>query len=163
MMNLHKILVPVDFSECSRAAFLFAVELARPLHAKLMVLHVWDVPFLWPSVGDVPVAVPDEPPMTVGELVKRRATEELERFLAANAPKGVEVHGRLEMGDPVTVVCEMARDHHDLVVMGTHGRTGLSRVLAGSVAENIVRRCEKPVLTVRTPENGSAEPVAVAT
>ena len=72
------------------------------------------------------------------------------RFLGDNAPHGVEVTSRLEMGDPARVVCDYAqKSGHDLVVMGTHGRTGLSRVLAGSVAENIVRHCAVPVLTVR--------------
>lgn len=156
-MNIARILVPVDFSECSGAAFTYACELARKLDAKVTLLHVWDVPFLWPSVGDTMVTVPAEEPMTVAQLVKKRASEEIARFLNDNAPRGVEVTARLEMGDPARVVCDYAqKSNHDLVVMGTHGRTGLSRVLAGSVAENIVRHCAVPVLTVRTPDNAMA-------
>jgi len=163
-MNIARILVPVDFSECSGAAFTYACDLARKLDAKVTLLHVWDVPFLWPSVGDTMVTVPTEEPMTVAQLVKKRATEEIARFLNDNAPRGVDVTARLEMGDPVRVVCDYAqKSNHDLVVMGTHGRTGLSRVLAGSVAENIVRHCSVPVLTVRTPDapmSASVPPVA---
>lgn len=156
-MNIARILVPVDFSECSGAAFTYACELARKLGAKVTLLHVWDVPFLWPSVGDTMVTVPAEEPMTVAQLVKKRATEEIARFLNDNAPRGVDVTARLEMGDPTRVVCEYAqKSSHDLVVMGTHGRTGLSRVLAGSVAENVVRHCAVPVLTVRTPDTAAA-------
>ncbi len=153
-MNIARILVPVDFSECSGAAFNYACDLARKLGAKITLLHVWDVPFLWPSVGDTMVTVPTEEPMTVAQLVKKRATEEITRFLGENSPRGVEVTSRLEMGDPAHVVCDHAqKSGYDLVVMGTHGRTGLSRVLAGSVAENIVRHCVVPVLTVRTPDS----------
>ena len=98
--------------------------------------------------------------MTVAQLVKRRATEELQKFLAANPHEGVAVTGRLEMGDPVQTICAAALEGpHDMVVMGTHGRTGLSRVLAGSVTENVVRRCLVPVLTVRAPEPAE-EPAA---
>ena len=156
-MNIARILVPVDFSECSGAAFTYACELARKLDAKVTLLHVWDVPFLWSSVGDTMVTVPTEEPMTVAQLVKKRATEEIARFLNDNAPRGVDVTARLEMGDPARVVCDYAqKSSHDLVVMGTHGRTGLSRVLAGSVAENIVRHCAVPVLTVRTPDTAAS-------
>lgn len=150
-MPFSRILVPVDFSECSGAAFAAAVELARKLGATITLLHVWDVPFLWPSVSDTMVTVPTEEPMTVAQLVKKRANEELQRFLADYPHAGVEVTGRLEMGEPTLAICRVAQDgHHDLIVMGTHGRTGFSRVLAGSVAENVVRHSPVPVLTVRT-------------
>jgi nucleotide-binding universal stress UspA family protein len=152
-MAFSRILVPIDFSECSGAAFTTAVELAKTLGAKITLLHVWDVPFLWPSVGDTMVTVPAEAPMTVAELVKKRASEELQRFAAEHPHPGVEVTARLEMGDPVRTICDVVQDDaHDLIVMGTHGRTGLTRVLAGSVAENVVRHSAVPVLTVRAPD-----------
>lgn len=152
-MNFSRILVPIDFSECSGAAFHAAVELARRLGAKITLLHVWDVPFLWPSVGDTMVTVPAEEPMTVAQLVKKRATEELQRFTVDYPHAGVEVTPLLEMGEPTQTICAVAQQSgHDLIVMGTHGRTGFSRVLAGSVAENVVRHSPVPVLTVRTPE-----------
>jgi nucleotide-binding universal stress UspA family protein len=151
LMTITRILVPTDFSECSGAAFTTAVDLARTLGAEITLLHVWDVPFLWPSVGDTVVTVPTEAPMTVAQLVKKRAVEELERFMTDYPHPGVRVTARLEMGDPVQCVCNVAQEgSYDLVAMGTHGRTGLSRVLAGSVAENVVRHSAVPVLTVRT-------------
>lgn len=162
-MNISRILVPVDFSECSGAAFTYACELARALGAKVTLLHVWDVPFLWPSVGDTMVTVPSEEPMTVAQLVKKRANEEITRFLGDNAPHGVEVTTRLEMGDPARVVCDYAsKSGYDLVVMGTHGRTGVARVLAGSVAENVVRHSTVPVLTVRTPDSNAPSEIPPA-
>jgi len=152
-MTFSRILVPIDFSECSGAAFSTAVELARRLGAKITLLHVWDVPFLWPSVTDTLVTVPAEEPMTVGQLVKKRASEELQRFITDYPHADVEVTARLEMGEPVQRICSVAQDgNHDLVVMGTHGRTGFTRVLAGSVAENVVRHSPVPVLTVRSGE-----------
>ncbi|MBK8259717.1 MAG: universal stress protein [Polyangiaceae bacterium] len=158
-MAIARILVPIDFSECAAAAFDYAVGLAKALGAKITLVHVWDVPFLWPSVGDTMVTVPAEEPMTVAQLVKKRAAEELERFIAERPHAGVEVAARLAMGDPMRTICSVAQDgNHDLVVMGTHGRTGVSRVLAGSVAENVVRHCPVPVLTVRGTESAAAQP-----
>lgn len=157
-MLIARILVPTDFSECSGAAFTYACELARKLEATVTVLHVWDVPFLWPSVGDTMVTVPTEEPMTVAQLVKKRAGEELAKFVSDHAPRGVEVASRLEMGDPARTACDVAeKGGFDMLVMGTHGRTGLSRVLAGSVAENVVRNCAIPVLTVRTPDSAPSQ------
>jgi nucleotide-binding universal stress UspA family protein len=162
-MTFSRILVPIDFSECSGAAFAAAVDLAQKLGAKVTLLHVWDVPFLWPSVGDTMVTVPSEEPMTVAQLVKKRAHEELARFLADYPHAGVEVTARLEMGEPMQRICSVAQDgNHDLVVMGTHGRTGLSRVLAGSVAENVVRHSPVPVLTVRSTEEPAATKDVIA-
>lgn len=156
-MAIARILVPVDFSECSRTALAFACDLAKRLEAKITLLHVWDVPFLWPSVGDTMVTVPEEQPMTVGQLVQKRVSEELSKFVHENVPPGMSVLARLEMGDPVQAICSSAASGmQDLVVMGTHGRTGISRMLAGSVAENVVRRCPVPVLTVRTPDDAPA-------
>jgi nucleotide-binding universal stress UspA family protein len=155
-MTIARILVPIDFSECSAAAFDYAYELAKRLGAKITLMHVWDVPFLWPSAGDTLVTVPAEAPMTVSQLVKKRASEEMTAFLARSPHEGVQVSGRLEMGDPVKTICQVAMEGpHDLVVMGTHGRTGISRALAGSITENVVRRCPVPVLTVRTPDDAS--------
>lgn len=162
-MTIARILVPIDFSESSAAAFDYACDLARQLGARITLMHVWDVPFLWPSAGDTLVSVPAEEPMTVSQLVKRRASEEMATFLARSPHDGIEVTGRLEMGDPLKTICTVAVEgRHDLVVMGTHGRTGLSRALAGSVTENVVRRCPVPVLTVRTPEDATTDRPGVA-
>jgi universal stress protein A len=161
-MTISRILVPVDFSDCSRAALLYACDLAKKLAAKITVLHVWDVPFLWPSVGETLVTAPEQEPMTVGELVQRRVKAEMTTFIADTVPRDQTVVVRLETGDPVQGICDAAaRGLQDLVVIGTHGRTGISRLLAGSVAENVVRRCPVPVLTVRTTDDAPAKNVPV--
>lgn len=155
-MIIARILVSTDFSDCSAAAFSYACDLAKKLGARVTLLHVWDVPFLWPSVGDTLVTVPAEEPMTVAQLVKKRAAEELSRFIAEHARSGVDITARLEMGDPARTLCEIAsKDGYDMIVMGTHGRTGLSRMLAGSVSESVVRHAPVPVLTVRTPDDAA--------
>lgn len=162
-MVIARILVPTDFSDCSGAAFEYACELAKKLDAKVTLLHVWDVPFLWPTVGDTLVTVPTEEPMTVAQLVKKRASEELARFIAQRGPEGVDVTARLEMGDPARVACDVAvQGGHDLIVVGTHGRSGLTRMLAGSVAEMITRHSAVPVLSVRTPDEAHAREEAKA-
>jgi universal stress protein A len=157
-MIIARILVSTDFSDCAAAAFSYACDLAKKLGARVTILHVWDVPFLWPSVGDTLVTVPAEEPMTVAQLVKKRAAEELARFIAEHSRSGVDITARLEMGDPARTLCDIAaKDGFDMIVMGTHGRTGISRMLAGSVAESVVRHAPVPVLTVRTPDDATAK------
>jgi nucleotide-binding universal stress UspA family protein len=143
MLPIHTILHPTDFSERSQDAFRLACALARDYDARVIVLHVWSLPT--PVVGEV---VPMLPPTTGYD---RTATEEkLHRLQAPDA--AVRVEHRLEEGDSATEILDVAQDSGaDLIVLGTHGRSRLSRLLMGSVAEQIVRRAACPVVTVRTP------------
>jgi nucleotide-binding universal stress UspA family protein len=138
MPAIRRILHPTDLSETSRAAFRLACALARDSGAELRVLHVYP------------------PPVGGAEAVDRHRDDELETTLkqkirdaapAADAP-GVAVDYWIEEGAPAEVIVEVAKVC-DLVVMGTHGRTGLARVLLGSVAERVVREAPCPVATVR--------------
>ena len=140
MLPAHTILFPTDFSEPSLSAFPVACSLARDCGARLIVLHV-----ALPPVGNE-------------ELETRREPDEYyEGFWAAlrgvQAPEqNVCVEHRLEEGDAATVIVNIAQDTGaGLIVMGTHGRTGLDRLLMGSVAEQVLRKAPCPVLTVKTP------------
>jgi len=148
MPTLHRILVPVDFSDASHAALDFAVFLARHLDAQIDALHVcqpahpgWA--FAYPlDLGRDPLPA----------VARAEAAEQMKHLLAPADGSGVDVHGRLELGDPEQVILEAATDDgYDLVVMGTHGRTGMSHLLLGSLAEKLVRRSPCPVVTVRAP------------
>jgi nucleotide-binding universal stress UspA family protein len=140
MLVIRTILHPTDFSERSATAFHLACSLARDHHACLLVLHVYP------------------PPASHGEAVARRQPnghegvlrEELRRIQPPD-PK-VAVEHRLEEGEAADQILRVARESGcGLIVMGTHGRTGLRRVLMGSVAEEILRLAPCPVLTVNSP------------
>lgn len=140
MLPIRKILVPTDFSEHSRAAFDLACALARDYAAELLVLHVYRPPQVYAPDG-IAVIVPEQPLDLQAQLA-----------LVRPADPQVKVDHLLVEGDPVEEILRVAGDRGcDLIVMGTHGTTGLARLLMGSVAESVVRRAPCPVLTVRNP------------
>jgi universal stress protein A len=149
MNPIRKILVPVDFSEPSQAALSYAAEFAKPFGASIDVLHVWEVPSFMPARG---LALEGSADLPLIELVKKNSERELDRFVAEASKRGVVVHeARSEPGSAAHAIVERAReDGYDLIVIGTHGRTGLSHVLIGSVAERVVRHARCPVISVRT-------------
>lgn len=140
MLPIRKILVPTDFSEHSRAAFDLACALARDYGAELLVLHVYRPPQVYAPDG-IAVIVPEQPLDLQAQLA-----------LVRPADPQVKVDHLLVEGDPVEEILRVAGDRRcDLIVMGTHGTTGLARLLMGSVAESVVRRAPCPVLTIRNP------------
>jgi nucleotide-binding universal stress UspA family protein len=150
-MSTKKILVPVDYSECSQAALAQAVAFALTSGASIDVVHVWDRPTY---VSDtVMVTNTDGSKRSLVEMVRENAEQEMSAFLkAAKVPTEVPLTHRLLSGEPVTTLLEELRSRdYDLVVVGTHGRTGLTHVLVGSVAERLVRLSPVPVLSVPPP------------
>lgn len=142
-MAFTNILVPVDYSEPSRRA----LELAGQLDpsAKLTVIHVWDRPSY---VHDEIVGMADGAKRTLTDLIRDNAEREMQEFLArATLPSGRTVQHRLISGEPVTAILEEA-SKYDLLVVGTRGRTGMTRLLLGSVTEKLIRLSPIPVLTV---------------
>ncbi|HEY3497903.1 MAG TPA: universal stress protein [Polyangiaceae bacterium] len=144
----RRILVPVDYSENSRQSLIFAAKLAAGVGAALDVVHVWDRPAY---VSDaVMVRRPGQEHCSLAELIEDNAQRDMKEFLATVAfPAGLTVEGRLCSGDPVsTLIAEAKSKQHDLVVIGTHGRTGLAHMLLGSVTEKLIRLSPVPVLTL---------------
>ena len=140
-MKTKRILCPIDFSTHSDAALAYASTLAKEASAKLLLVYVDDsqVPYDAGFAGYVPP--PDET-----ELLEKRLNE------TVPAIPGVECEHHLLFGYPADAIVEFAKTHQiDLIVMGTHGRTGVVRLLRGSVAEAVVRRAECPVLTLKQP------------
>lgn len=150
MQGIRKILVPVDFSDPSRVALEYAVGWAVPFGAKVDVLHVWQAPAFVP-LPSLPEASPAD--VTLVELVKNTAEQTLDRFVAEARKRGVAVREALsEPGSPAHTIVEVAKKGgYDLLVLGTHGHTGLAHALIGSVAERVVRHASCPVLTVPSP------------
>jgi nucleotide-binding universal stress UspA family protein len=137
-MEIRHILAPTNFSAPAHQAVTAACELARTFGAKLSLLHVIEVP-----VYAIEVALPRE-------NLERDARRELARLLPAADAAHVEVTRLVNMGVPYQKIMETATaEQVDLIVMATHGRTGLSHLVLGSVAERVVRLAPCPVLTLR--------------
>jgi universal stress protein A len=145
-MKFKRILVPVDFSSSSLQALEFAADLAKPFDAEVVVLFVIE-PVLYP-VPDFASAHSS----ALAELVddqRRSARAELARSARRYARRRVRLRTAIEYGAPPRVIVDAAkRAKADLIVMATHGRTGVSRLLMGSVAERVVRTAACPVLTL---------------
>ena len=145
--SLNRILVPVDFSAHSAKAIRFATTLANKFGARLTLLHVIEDPFVsgaWQSEAFVPNI-----PELLNELTRNAEghLHDLKKDLAAH---GFVIETAVIIGRPSRTIIEHAvTGHFDLIVMGTHGRTGLSHAVMGSVAERVVQKAPCAVLTVR--------------
>lgn len=152
MMKLERILFATDFSPYADEARQYACELADRFHAELHVLSVID---------DIYLAVPDFGmglafPAFVENLPARREKMELEtmKLLSDQMSSDFEKNNRVviatRFGSPFLEIIRYAREHFiDMIVMGTHGRTGLKHMVIGSIAEKVVRKAGCPVLTIR--------------
>jgi nucleotide-binding universal stress UspA family protein len=146
MAPIRLMLVPSDFSAASTAAIEYATDLARRLDARLRLIHVFQIPVF--AVPDTVVPVSPETAVSLREAVGQR----LESERAQVEKSGVPATAQVLDGAPFVEIIRTARDlPADLIVMGTHGRTGLKHVLLGSVAEKVVRKAGCPVLVVRPP------------
>jgi nucleotide-binding universal stress UspA family protein len=156
MIDLQRLLFPFDFSELSLHGLRYARSFAQAYGAELHILHVVDEACqYWMAMG--PNSVPVGPPPQ--DLIAA-ATTELDKFVAEHlADAEFTVVPRVLMGRPFMEIIRYARDKQiDLIVLGTHGRTGLKHVLLGSVAERVVRKSPCPVLTIRHPDHGFVMP-----
>jgi universal stress protein A len=145
-MNTRKILCPTDFSKYTDAALNYASALASESGATLYITHVDEYRDPTAMSGEASLSYPA--PWAVADRSEVR--QQLEKVLPT-APRVDYEHRYLE-GSPVREIVAFAeREHVDLIVMGSHGRTGLSRLLMGSVAEGVARRAACPVLIVKQP------------
>jgi nucleotide-binding universal stress UspA family protein len=146
MITLQKILVPTDFSDLSQQALEFALSLADRFRAKLYLMHVWELPM----TGSL---LPPEPyPESV--LTEEQTAGEKHLTKVANELKasGFDVEPVFVFGKPYMEIVKAATDFDvDLIVLASHGRSGVSHLLLGSVAEKVVRLAPCPVFTVKAP------------
>jgi universal stress protein A len=144
-MAFKRMLVPVDYSEPSRRALELALTLDDD--AEINVIHAWDRPSY---ITDQVVTQKDGSHRPLTELIRENAEREMSEFLASvQIPPGRQVAHQLVSGEPVTtILAEAAKPGYDLIVVGTHGRTGMTRLLLGSVTEKLLRLSPIPVLSV---------------
>jgi universal stress protein A len=147
-MAFRSILVPVDYSEPSQRALELALTLDPS--ADLTVVHAWDRPAY---VGEQVVAHPDGSRRSLSELIRENAERDMTDFLArVRNPTGKAFKHHLISGEPVTaIIAEASLPGYDVMVVGTHGRTGVTKLLLGSVTEKLIRLSPIPVLTVPPP------------
>src|SRR5262245_29686943 len=147
MYTIRRILHPTDFSPAAIAALRVACVMAERYDAELTLLHVWDPEF---ATGDE-----RQPYVPANSLEEALAWLD---SIAIPAP-AVRSYRHLVVGNPVNeIVMEAKEGASDLIVMGTHGRTGLNRLLMGSVAEGVLRKAPCPVMTVREAPDGRKTP-----
>jgi nucleotide-binding universal stress UspA family protein len=146
-LAIRHILMAHDFGQTSEQVLSYALDLAQCLGAKLTVVHAYEVP----SYGVPPGAVVS-PEMDAE--IRRLERSGLDQVAERARRPGVDTSALLRLGPPATEIVSTASDLKvDLIVMGTHGRRGLSRMFMGSVAEKVVRTAPCPVLTMHAPES----------
>jgi len=144
-----RILVPTDFSTCSDTALDLGARLAAEHKAELVVVHTIETHGLPLATTIHPATHPEG--ITIERYTHDLAVRELNQRLAL-LPVAVHQRARVVVGPPAATILEVAANEKaDLIVMGTRGRTGLTHMLVGSVAEKVVRHSPVPVLTVREP------------
>jgi nucleotide-binding universal stress UspA family protein len=143
-MAIQHILVPTDFSDYAAYALDYATELAKTLQARLTLLYVFHVSTL--ALGEAPPAVFDD----TLQAMETNARQQTQKALARVLKAGLQGDSLIVEGTPFQTIIETAKSQDvDLIVMGTHGRTGLTHILMGSVAERVVRMAPCPVLVTR--------------
>ncbi|MDQ1274342.1 MAG: hypothetical protein QG591_2972 [Planctomycetota bacterium] len=148
MVNIKNILCPIDYSVYSEMALKYAIEFAEKYQAKLYLVHVLDI-----RVYDI-----NDPDLynvnIVDEETINKLRERLLKCVNEDTKSKISVEAIIIQGVPFAEIIRTAKECKiDLIVLGTHGRTGLSHALMGSVAEKVVRKAPCPVLTIRHPEH----------
>ncbi len=160
MKKIRRILAPTDLSELSQAGVRYALNLAKAVGAEVMVYHVVNYEeLLWYGEKMKEKIATDStfgPPYSVLEKYQSALTQFLKTHFSELTPS-VKVHEKVELGNPDINIVEAAeKEGADLIVLSTHGRTGLSHILLGSVTEKVVRHASCPVLSIRPYEGDKA-------
>jgi len=148
MITIKQILVPVDFSDTSKLAMKYAAEFAHKFKAELHIIHAVE-----------PVVYASEPfaPINTGEIQvaqERMARDEIAKWHRSFIPDEIKTHEDVMIGKAYTEIIRYAQEHKiDVIIIGTHGRSGFDHFLLGSTAEKVVRKSPCPVLTVHLMEH----------
>lgn len=153
MIKIEKILVPTDFSKFSTHALNYAVAFARNFNARIILLHITSEKEM-DAIRQVSSYLE---PGKLEDLLRERESDdrkELDAFIPPEMKKGIEVEMVHKVGIPFVEIIKTAKEKAvDVIVIATHGRSGLSHILFGSVAEKVVRKAPCPVLSIRHPEH----------
>ena len=146
MISLKKILCPIDHSDCSKEALKYAVSFAMRDEAKLYLLHIIDIRSFNESLNAMPTHLPDN------ETLEQLRIKLLD-CIPEEMRDDMDVEAIVIQGIPFVEIISTSREKEiDMIVMGSHGRTGISHMMLGSVSEKVVRKAPCPVLIVRQPD-----------
>ena len=149
-LEIKKILVPIDFSDYSKSSLKYAANFANKFYAGITLIYVVE-PVIYPpdfSMGQI--AIP-----SVNAEWDLKAKEELEKLAKQEIPEGIKVSIILKTGKPFLEIIDTAAEEKvDLIIIATHGHSGVEHILFGSTAEKVVRKAPCPVLTLREPIKG---------
>jgi nucleotide-binding universal stress UspA family protein len=142
--GIHRIIVPVDFSDASLDALRYSTGLARKLEASIMVVHVVPIDYGWFGIGQ-------EVSRDLDKTLQTQAADHLRQLVNRHIPSDRSVELEVRIGRPAEQIIDAAEESKsDLIVLSTHGRTGVDRLLMGSVAERVARLAPCPVFLVRS-------------
>ena len=151
-MQIRSILLPTDFSECGNFARSYAASLARTFGASIIAVHVIEP--MVPTVGYSGITEP-LPIADIADQLETSAERELPRIAECEECAGLEIEEVIVHGDAAAEIVRVAKEKNvDLIVLSSHGRTGLGRILFGSTAEAVVRHASCPVLVVKPAKAG---------
>lgn len=149
-LTIKKILVPIDFSDYSKGALKYAVNFTKVFNAEMYLIYVVE-PVIYPpdfSMGQI--AIP-----SVSVELDVRAKEELTKLSEQEIPADLKKQIIIKTGKPFVEIIETAaQEDIDLIIIATHGHSGVEHILFGSTAEKVVRKAPCPVLTLREPVKG---------
>ena len=149
MMEIRSILLPTDFSDCANYALSYATSFARAASASIICVHVIEP--VMPTVGYTGMTEP-LPMADISEQLEDSAERELPKIGECEECEGLNVEEVIAHGDAASEIVRVAKERDvDLIIISTHGRTGLGRLLFGSTAESVVRHAPCPVLVVKPP------------
>lgn len=144
---MNRILVPIDFSEHAREALIYALTMARAHHAQIDILHVLEEPAFPSFYGAGALMLYGEKPDQASD-----AQVALRSLIESVQPEDIHINAHVENGHAADGIVAFAKNNDtDLIVIPTHGLTGLKHVLLGSVAERVVREASCPVLVLKSP------------
>ena len=147
--------MPTDFSECGNFALSYAASLARTFNAKIICVNVIEP--IVPTVGYSGMTEP-LPIADITEQLEDSAERELPKLAECDECEGIDVEELVVHGEAASEIVRVAKDREvDLIVISSHGRTGLGRILFGSTAEAVVRHATCPVLVVKPPAEDEIE------
>jgi nucleotide-binding universal stress UspA family protein len=154
-MQIRTILLPTDFSECGNYALSYAASLARTFRASIICINVIEP--IVPTVGYSGMAEP-MPIADIAEQLEDSAERELPKLAECEECAGLDIEEMVVHGEAASEIVRVAKEREvDLIVIASHGRTGLGRILFGSTAESVVRHASCPVLVVKPPQAESPE------
>ena len=157
--TFSKILAPTDFSDDANLALSYAIEVAQKFSAEIVVLHV-DQPLAPVMVGELSPSLDVGVMSRIAEEQRLLAMRELDKTTARLRESGLKASSLLRVGAPFLEIIHTAQTEAvDLIVMATHGRSGLAHVLMGSVAERVVNKAHCAVLTIRHPDRKFKHPL----